>query len=41
VSRRGSISDIADWADVTRPFCPGGSTHVEIRPARCLRQFSL
>ena len=27
VSRRGSIPDIVNRADVTRPFCPGGSAH--------------
>src|SRR5260370_10368082 len=30
VSRKGSIPDVADFADVTRPFCPGGRARVAI-----------
>ena len=30
VSRRASIPDIVDQADVTRPFCPGGSAQATI-----------
>jgi hypothetical protein len=30
VSRRASISGIVDQADVTQPFCPGGSAHATI-----------